>query len=189
MSFIFPKSVLVTIAALLTLTCCATKDKAPLPPVTAHYAPEGIVLNLSATPALNSYQEQPHTLRLVVYQLADQKSIQQFSQSSKSLRLLLQGAINNPARISQHELFVQPGEKTIWKLDRLAQTRWIAVVAGYFDLRPQDCMVMSPIPLITTESGWIRKTRSRHLDPLILNLYLGDSGLSNMDTYNADSHR
>ena len=157
----------VVIALFLTVLCaCAAKDKVPSPPPDAQYSPQGIILNLNATKKLNKYQEQPHTLRLVVYQLTDPAVIKQLSQSSDSLRLLLQGELKNPALVSRHECFVQPGQKTVWKLDRLAETRWVAVVAGYFDLRVKDSIMLFPVPLITQESGWIRKTRNRRLGSL-----------------------
>jgi hypothetical protein len=49
--------------------------------------------------------------------------------------------------VSSERIYVQPGQRSDLVLDRLEKTRYLAVVAGYRELRPNFSAAVLPIPL------------------------------------------
>ncbi len=96
------------------------------------YMEKGIVLDVSATPDLNMFNEQPHTLVLVLYQLADPNAFNQMLGNFATLEQMLDGNDFDRSVLTWQRLVIQPGEKQKFTLDRVAGVRYLGIVTGYF---------------------------------------------------------
>ncbi|MDR1872146.1 MAG: type VI secretion lipoprotein TssJ [Deltaproteobacteria bacterium] len=148
----------------LSLTACGPKsaNPEPLPPTPAEtvetinwaYAPLAIRLGILADPILNEVIGGSTSLAVCLYQLSELSALTTLSQSREGLISLLTCAPTLAGAVSSDRLLVQPGQKMDLTLDRLEKTRYLAVVAGYQDLRPVSSVAYLPIP-IEEDSHWL----------------------------------
>jgi len=96
------------------------------------YMEKGIVLDISATLDLNMFNEQPHTLVLVLYQLADPNAFNQMLGNFATLEQMLEGNDFDRSVLTWQRRVIQPGEKQKFTLDRAAGVRYLGIVTGYF---------------------------------------------------------
>jgi len=93
---------------------------------------KGIVLDISAAQDLNMFNEQPHTLVLVLYQLADPNAFNQMLGNSATLEQMLDGNDFDRSVLTWQKLVIQPGEKQKFTLNRAAGVHYLGIVTGYF---------------------------------------------------------
>jgi predicted component of type VI protein secretion system len=94
------------------------------------------MLSLRADPELNPFEQTPHALLAVLYQLSAPNAFNALAKDPAGIRTLLQGTPFDPSVVSADRLFLQPGERRALPLDRAQNGRWLAVVAGYYGLAP-----------------------------------------------------
>jgi predicted component of type VI protein secretion system len=121
------------------------------------YAPGAIRIGLIADQGLNVFGEGPTGLALCLYQLSDPNKLITLSQAKPGLLTLLACSPDLAGAVSAERLYVQPGQKSDLILDRLEKTRYLAVVAGYQDLRPANSAAVLAIPIETSREYFIFK--------------------------------
>jgi hypothetical protein len=72
-----------------------------------------------------------------------------------------------------------PGQSTTLHIDRNENTRYVAIVAGYYPFPQKQHMVLVAIPVATESQGWWHPTWKAKLSPLNLSLLLGSSSINN----------
>jgi type VI secretion system VasD/TssJ family lipoprotein len=141
-------------------------------------APKAISLQYKADNTLNFYEERSHTLLLVIYQLNAVNAFNDLAKGIEGLAKLLQAERFDASVMDVSRIFVEPGETKQMDLDRAENARWVAVVAGYYDLVPGQVTRVYEIPVIIEKTGTygFRKTEAR-MSRLALSFYLGPSSL------------
>jgi len=96
------------------------------------YKEKGIVLDITAAADLNLFNQQPHTLVLVLYQLADSNAFNLMLGNPATLEQMLDGNDFDRSVLTWQKLVIQPGKIQRFPLDRAAGIRYLGIVTGYF---------------------------------------------------------
>lgn len=120
------------LCAVVLLAACAGKKGVP------PYVKDAISIQITAAPDLNYFNNQPHTLVLVVYELSDPNVYKQMLESSDGVVQLLEGKQFDSTVLSRRRATVQPGENTSFVMDQVEGARYVAVVAGFYSMQGQS---------------------------------------------------
>lgn len=123
----------VVFAGVLVAAGCAGKTK-DVPP----YVKDAIGIQMKATPDLNYFNNQSHTVVLVVYELSDPNIYKQMLESSDGVVQLLEGKQFDASVLSRRRAIVQPSENTSFVMDQVEGARYVAVVAGFYSMQGQS---------------------------------------------------
>ncbi|MDQ8021118.1 MAG: type VI secretion lipoprotein TssJ [Moraxellaceae bacterium] len=133
-----------------------------------------IEARVDTAPALNRYDDQAHSLVLMVVQSADADAVRKlFADESALTRALLSG--QTPAgllSVSRYAL-VEPGRQARFALDRQTKAQYIGVVAAYFGKPLQEGSRLFQIPAEVDKSGLVSSTYSARPARVMLRLRLG----------------
>lgn len=122
---------------------------------------------------LNVFDGKPHTLVLVVYQLAGLEAFNSLAKDEDGLRKLLEGERFDPSVISADKIIVQPATKNEVFFDRFENVRWVGIVAGYYGLTPGQVNQTFKIPFTIEKKGRIWKKKIANVNQLTIDLFLG----------------
>lgn len=148
----------------------------PAVPPPSDYEAKAIEIRYRADRQLNSYEDQAHTLVLVIYQLANPNPYHQLLKDEEGLKKLLEGKAFDPVVVDVYRVIVQPGENNALLLDRAENARWIGLVAGYYELASPRASRLFKIPLLAPAPGADPLPNPRP-GPLVLNLLLGPQAI------------
>ena len=147
---------------------CASKPVITLPPDYA-YGERAIRLHLRSDPQLNRYDGKPHTLVLCSYQLRDPNSFNQLLEEKEGLSKLLECSRFDPSVTHSKRWIIHPGKEVTEILDRFEGTKYLGVVAGYYDLHRENAVRFFKIPVSEEKKD---KTIMMKVEKLDLDLYL-----------------
>jgi type VI secretion system VasD/TssJ family lipoprotein len=125
---------------LLTVISCASAPK-------YIYEEGAINLHLKSGPDVNLYDGKPHTLLLCVYQLKDPNAFNQLFDEEDGISKLLECSRFDASVMSSKRLVVQPKEETTKTLDRSEGTKYVGIIAGYFQMEKKNIMRLIQVPL------------------------------------------
>lgn len=125
------KMLFMAMAGFLIASCSSNKTP---PPVT--YMPGGISISYTADKDLNAYDQSPHYVMLVIYQLDNISGFHQLAKNLTGINQLLNLSKFDSSVIGIDTRFINAGEAGLITLDRLENTKWIGLAAGYYDLTP-----------------------------------------------------
>lgn len=182
-SLFFILLVSLVIISILLCSCGGEKKPTILEPKWS-YASAAIKIRYKATKDLNFYNGEAHSVILKIFQLKDSSHFKDLVQSKGGLIRALQfsgqtqflGDAQSDV-VSYKQFIVMPGEEKVISLDRLEGTKWIAILAGYYNLDPIKSVKIFQIPVIYKEEGLIFKTKTVSLGELFVNLILGPLGI------------
>ena len=157
-------------AVIIVSGCTKNKPKPPKPDFTYH--PGGIQIRYIASKELNSYDNKPHTLLMVVYQLSDVNAFNNLAAGEQGVKKLLSAKIFDPSAVAVDKIIVSPGEEKTIKLARAEKARWVGIAAGYYDLTPSSVTRLFKIPVLIEEEGLISKEKTATLGRLFINIRL-----------------
>ena len=164
---------LAAIAALLLGAC----GKKPPPQPTWSFEPNAIQINYTSDPMLNSFDGRAHTLLLVIYQLTDVNAWSDLAKGEPGLRKLLQAQKFDQSVVSLDKYIIQPSEDKAITLYRSENARWVALVAGYYQLFPGKSSMAFDIPVLIKKHGLIFRKTTATVEHLPLNLFFGPTEL------------
>lgn len=144
---------------------------------TRPYAEKAISIRYRADENLNTFEDKPHTLLLVVYQLGDVNPFNGLTKDATGLVKLLQGEKFDASVMSVNRFFVEPGETNRLDIDRYENVKWVGIVAGYYDLTPGQVTRVYELPVLIESKGMFFKTNEARMGMFITNLYFGPSSL------------
>jgi type VI secretion system VasD/TssJ family lipoprotein len=153
--------------------------KPEVPPTALPGAPEwtfgsnAISLQLKADSSLNLFEDAPHTLAMCVYQLADPSAYNDLAGAREGVIKLLSCEKFGETVSATDRIFLQPGEIRTVFLDRALGAKYVAVVAGYFELEPAKAAKLFQIPVDVTKKGMIFKSTFMIPGRLDLSIFLG----------------
>jgi type VI secretion system VasD/TssJ family lipoprotein len=130
------------------------RDEDTVPEVAAEawaFGEDAITLNVRASDQLNAFDGKPHTLVLRFLQLNGRRNFQDSRKTQSGIReLLVAGSIEEMGAgvVAYEELVLRPGEVTSRVFDRTADTRFLAIVAGYYELNSDETTRIIPFPAL-----------------------------------------
>ena len=149
---------------------CAAKQ---LPPPESAYEEGAIKVHVKADHQLNLSDGKAHTLLVCVYQLKDPNALNQLSGDEDGLYRLLECGLFDASVAGAKRLIVQPGQDTIFNLDRAEGARFVAVAAGYYLLEKERVVRLYEIPVVIEKKGIIKRSKVQKLGVLEIDLRLG----------------
>ena len=158
------------LASIILIWSCAAQQ---LPPPESEFEKDAIKINVMADPRLNLSDGKPHTLLVCVYQLNDPNGFNQLADDQEGLYRLLECDLFDGSVDGAKKLIIQPGQNTIFNLDRTQGARYVAIAAGYYLIERERVVRLYEIPVVVETKGFIRRSKRKKLDTLEIDLKLG----------------
>lgn len=156
--------------------CSAPPDPKLLNPQWT-YDPDGVKLRYKSDLRLNEYDREGHTVSLCIYQLSQPNAFNNLSKTRDGLLTLLECKSFDPTVVYQEHLFVEPGQDQLKIMDRAEGATYLAVVAGYNELNPQQSARIFKFPIEEETKGFFTSTTYRKPGKIFINLFLGPFGI------------
>jgi len=163
-------SVISGLVSIFLIWSCASKQ---LPPPELGYEKDAIKIHVKADAQLNLSDGKPHTLLVCVYQLNEPNAFNQLAGDEEGLYRLLECGLFDNSVAAAKKLIVQPGQDSTINLDRSQGGRYVAVAAGYYLIERERIVRLHEIPVVIEKKGLIRRTKTKKLDTLEIDLNLG----------------
>lgn len=141
------------------------------------YAAKAIQIEYRADPNLNLYQDKPHTLAFVVYQLSDINPFTNLTKDAAGLTTLLKGEAFDKTVMAVNRFFIEPGSTDRLDIDRYENVKWVGIVAGYYDLTPGQVSRSYEMPVLIETKGMIFKINEARMGLLGMNLFFGPTSI------------
>ena len=151
---------IIMVLLLTMLSSCASLGMQP----EWNYEKDAISLYYRSDSYLNSYQGNPHTIMLCVYQLRDPNAFNQLIGEEEGLSKLLECGRFDPSVTSAKRLTIYPRTEKTESLDRAENTKYVGIVAGYYSLQKERAVRFYEVPL---------SLLLNHPSNLDIRLYLG----------------
>lgn len=165
------------LASAIAVCSCASKSaqvsSRQVPPTQWPYEEQAIHLDLKAGSQLNLFDDIPHTLLVCVYQLRDLNAFNQLTGDDDGLYDLLQCSAFDASVRSSKRLIIHPGHDSTITLDRAEDTKYVAIVAGYYSIEKDKIVRLFDIPVVAEKTGAFSRTKISRPDRLNIELALG----------------
>lgn len=156
------------------LVACSSS---PTPPQ-EKFAKQAISITYVSSQKLNSYNNQAHTIPLVVYQLNDIDSFDGLKKDKDGIIKLLKAEKYDKSVMSVEKYYVSPNETKELLLDRAEKTAWVAIVAGYYDMQASQSTLQYQTPPYNALKLWSSEASQKFLT---IKLYLDKSSIEQME--------
>lgn len=144
---------LLILVFLLILSCSGKEPPKPEPEWV--YKPKSIEISYQADRMLNEFKGSSHAMQVVIYQFDNINKFVELSEYQDGLKKLLSAQNFDASVQAVKKIFVDPGESKKLIFDRAEKTRWVGVVAGYFELTPGRATCFFEIPHKIEKQGMI----------------------------------
>jgi type VI secretion system VasD/TssJ family lipoprotein len=146
------------VCGLLLASCSEAPPQLTVSPDGWTYGPRLVTLQLEAAEALNLDSGQAHALSIGIFQLSDPAT---FSASTATpagaAKFLDQGADADASVVDFDRIVLQPGEKRTVYLNRAANSQYVGIVAGYYQINTLQDVALFNIPVLPKPVGWVTK--------------------------------
>jgi len=151
---LFPRLLLALFVSTLICSCSATKWS---------YEKDAINIHFVSDPALNLYQNQPHTLIVCTYHLKDLNGFNQLRDEKGGLEKLLECSRFDPGVTYSKMLVLQPQQDLTESMSRTEDAKYVGIVAGYYSsLNKENAVRSYPIPV-----SWLNNPKKLSVDLLM----------------------
>lgn len=172
----------VIISMLFLLAGCATQNNIKQTSnavISAPFSASSLAIKLSAQPDLNTVNGLPNSCTVLVIQTQTLDQITQLISNAANIQMLFsdEGAGGTEKDVLQVDRYtLMPGQSTTLHLDRVINSRYVGIVAGYYPFPTQQQMLTLAIPVHRYSTGWWTPEEHAELTPLSVSLRLGSSG-------------
>lgn len=128
----------------------SAREKPEAPALQWVYEPRALAVRIDASDTLNLYRGQSHTLSLKVIQLTNPAVVSELRESPFGLSDLMaaKGKELSASIVREDVLAIEPGQDKAVLLPREQDVRYIAIVAGYFEMESEKSVRIVPIPSV-----------------------------------------
>jgi len=168
----FSKSILFLLPFFFLISCSSTPK--PIDGSDEKFAKEAIFIKYTSSDALNVYDNQPHVIPLVVYQLNNINSFESLDKSKEGVIKLLEAKKFDSSVMSVIKYYVSPNETQELFLNRATKTVWVAMVVGYYDMQPLQSTLKYKIPPYNNLKFWKSEAKQKFLP---INVYFDKSSI------------
>lgn len=155
-----------------------TSEKQAIAQVAAPFSQGAIALDIQTDPDLNALQGIANSCTLLVVQAQKASTLNKLLSSPFALKNLFSaaGAQDDILKVDRYP--AMPGQITTLHIDRSENSRYIAIVAGYYPFPQKQHMALVAIPVTTKNTGRWHPAWSAQLAPLSLKIRLGSNSIS-----------
>ena len=186
------KTLLLVAMTIAAMACgCSSQQPAPDSPrkqaiaaVKWDYEKDAISIEINADEQLNEFENEAHTLLLGVYQMADPAAFYKMTADSTAMSASLENGTAGDGSINLTRFVVTPGGKAIVDVDRAQKSKYVGLIAGYFQMDAPRAARLFEIPLTIDSKGMFTTTYSAAPAKLALRLKLGSDGFVNAERLN-----
>ena len=182
-------TVVVTGCSSLGVQSTEQKQKQAKVEVSWPYAKDGILLEVESSADLNHHANQSHAVVLGVIQLDDEKSFPKMLTDTTAVVDLLTTGKLSAGVLQMDRYVVNPGERHVVNIDRVQNTRFVGLLAGYYEFEPARAARYFRIPLNLQSSGLVIKDYKAEPSVLALRLVLGSQRIVNAVSLTHDPDR
>ena len=144
--------------ALLLASCSEAPPQLTVQPDGWTYGPRLVTLQLEAAEALNLDSGQAHALSIGIFQLSDPAAFSAATATpAGASKFLDQGADADASVVDFDRVVLQPGEKRTVYLNRAANSQYVGIVAGYYQINTLQDVALFNIPVVPKPVGWVTK--------------------------------
>ncbi|MBU4260552.1 MAG: type VI secretion system lipoprotein TssJ [Proteobacteria bacterium] len=163
-------------------SCAKVPPPPPVPPAPPQYSysKDAVKIQINSDSQLNLYQSSPHTLLLCVYQLSDPNAFYRLTGDIDGIYKLLSCSQFDPSVTHSKRFIVQPDQKVTYTLDRAEGTKYVAIGAGYYNVRKEDVTRLFEIPVVEKKSETSDTLRVLEPDVLTVDIDLGPTKISSI---------
>lgn len=156
------------------------------------YQKNGVMIELVSSNDLNFYANEPHTLVMGVYQLADSKSFVKMLTNLPQMTKGLEIGKGGDGVLELDRYVISPGKRTTMVIDRVQDARFIGIFAAYYENAsgPTAARLFN-VPLNISTEGVVTTTYFASPAVLATRLYLGSNQIVNAEmlTYDPDKQK
>lgn len=173
--------------AAMLLSGCTSAPSTPLTQqqaiaqLSAPFAEGAITLEVHTDPDLNAVQGIANSCTLLVIQTQKASTLNTLLSNPFALKGLFSAAGAQDEILKVDRYAAMPGQSITLHIDRSENSRYIAVVAGYYPFPQKQHMTMLAIPVTTEKSGWWQPHWRAQLAPLSLHLRLGKESITHIE--------
>ena len=150
------------------------------------FAENGVLIEIEADARLNEYSGEAHTLVLGIYQMEDSAGFYKLAADSSLLAKALETGKGGDGFVNFVRYVVSPGQRSIMTVDRAQKTKFVGLVAGYYQMDAAKSARLFEIPLTVASEGLVSTTWKAAPAVLALRLNLGPTGVVNAQRLNND---
>ncbi|BCE02877.1 type VI secretion system lipoprotein TssJ [Marinicellulosiphila megalodicopiae] len=173
---------------------CASITQLTVPDEEWKFEQGAISITIEAPSDLNAISGRPHALTLGVFQLSDPNTFQALStEQSGAIELLSKGRIDDTI-VDFRRIIVQPGEDRVDVFSRAQNSKYIGIIAGYYDLNAAQDVELFPIPCKSSGRGIVEEVLASLTliadeakakpDKIFIDINLGSSTVKKYQTTN-----
>jgi type VI secretion system VasD/TssJ family lipoprotein len=108
--------------------------------------PDAVLIHYIADAELNLYNDQPHALTLVIYQLTMPDLYYKYKSEKNGLEELLRLEVDDTSITGTNRIDIQPSDGKTVKFARYTGTKYVAIIAGYNTLENSQVSEIFKIP-------------------------------------------
>ncbi|MCX9063284.1 type VI secretion lipoprotein TssJ [Citrobacter portucalensis] len=146
--------------------------------VNAPFASGAIILEVQTDPDLNALQGIANSCTLLVIQAQKASTLNKLLSSPPALKSLFSAAGAQDEILKVDRYAAMPGQNTTLHIDRSENTRYFAIVAGYYPFPQKQHMALVTVPMATENKGWLFSREPAQLIPVTLKIHLGNSSIN-----------
>ena len=154
--------------------------------ITWGFAENAVLIEIEADARLNEYSGEAHTLVLGIYQMEDSAGFYKLAADSSLLAKALETGKAGDGFVNFVRYVVNPGQRSIMTVDRAQKTKFVGLVAGYYQMDASKSARLFEIPLTVASEGLLSTTWKAAPAVLALRLNLGPAGVVNAQRLNSD---
>ncbi|AIR61114.1 type VI secretion protein [Cedecea neteri] len=176
-------TLIILLSALLLSGCAAdtelqATEKQAIEQVKAPFAPGAITVQLMADPDLNTLNGIANSCTVLVIQANKAETLAQLFSTPLTLKNMFRAAGSHDDILKIDRYAAMPGQSATLHIDRSENTRFLAIVAGYYPFPQSQHMAIVPVPVASTNSGWLMPAWQAHLAPVTLDIRLGSDSIT-----------
>lgn len=158
-----------------------SSEKQAIAQVAAPFAQGTITLEIQTAPDLNALHNIANSCTLLIIQAQKASTLNKLLSNPFALKKLFSaaGAQDDILKVDRYP--AMPGQSITLHIDRSDNTRYVAIVAGYYPFPQKQHMRLVAIPVTTESNGWWNKTWSAELAPISMKLRLGSNSISQFE--------
>ena len=139
----------------------------------ASFAGNAIKIDLTATPQLNAFDHLPNSCTVLVVQAQRREQLEGMLGNAVLLRNLFANAGGAEGVLKLDSYVMMPGQRVSLHIDRAEQTRYVALIAGYYPTPNESQIRIFSIPAKLISQGIFSKRWQASLIPLNITATLG----------------
>lgn len=139
----------------------------------ASFAGNAIKIDLTADPQLNAFNSLPNSCTVLVLQAQRREQLESILGNKVLLRKFFAQKGGGEGVLKLDSYVMLPGQRISWHIDRAEQTRYVALIAGYYPAPDESQTRIFSIPAKLTTEGLFSRQWRASLVPLNVSLTLG----------------